>query len=741
MLVAAAGLGAVAAWPAVAAPPDGRGYELVSHPGAGEDVQRTRDQSIGVSELLTMPLFDVAPSGNAVLYSSRAALNLGDETGLGSSYRARRTEQGWVSEYVGVPGSAVEFPPPGSFRAKAIGWSSDLSQVIYYAGGFLVDPADPDADQPGSTTTWGDLYLVRGSTHPTWLTRGSDMDLSVTSDRQTPVGMAEDGSSLVFASSRRLEPGATALPALYERIGGVTRLVNLGPDESLLPLPGVDGAYLGTWIRDRAVSQDGSRIYFVAVSASGARRVYVRDGGVRTLEVSESELPTPEVAGDVTFEGSSADAETALIGTAEKLTEDDTDTSVDLYLADVAPNGAVDLTRASTAAPGAPSDGNQDACTGGCQAQTLALSPDGTTLYFMSREPLATGAAADGRLNLFMHRGGETLLVATLAANDTQLTGDQRWSRDARMTPDGHRLVFVSRAQLTDRDNAGFRHVYLYNADDQSTVCVSCPSAGAATDHAGIALPNSGGIRTRSVTDDGRLMFFHAPDGLVPEDDNHRVDVYQFDVGAAEVSLISSGQSSDDSFLYGNSGDGRDVFFTTTERLAPQDPLGTGGLRRMYDARVGGGFPFEVEEACDGDGCRGAPTPAPSGPSAGSGAFFGPESRTAPNRFSIVPISRAARRRLVRTGTLRLRVRTSAPGRLTARAKTAMGGRTRTIARAARRVAYAGAVRLDLRLSSAGRRELRKRGRLRIAIVVRHSEVVGVERTRLLAARASGRTR
>src|SRR5207344_2197410 len=84
------------------------------------------------------------------------------------------------------------------------------------------------------------------------------------------------------------------------------------------------------------------------------------------------------------------------------------------------------------------------------------------------------------------------------------------------------------------------------------------------------------------------------------------------------ISLISTGQNTEDSEFADASADGSDVFFRTSESLLPQDPAQVD----IYDARIGGGFPLRVPpEPCDPDGqplCQ-PDVPAPSLPQPNSG--------------------------------------------------------------------------------------------------------------------------
>jgi hypothetical protein len=140
------------------------------------------------------------------------------------------------------------------------------------------------------------------------------------------------------------------------------------------------------------------------------------------------------------------------------------------------------------------------------------------------------------------------------------------------------------------------------------------------------------------LTEDGNRLFFQSYDALLPSDSNGAQDVYEWQradgpktceqVGAqlyvpsAEgcISLISSGQSPEDSEVIEASKGAGDVFFATNSSLLPQDR----GLYDVYDARVGGGYPPPPlpPPACEGEACQGVPAP-PNDPTPASSAFEG----------------------------------------------------------------------------------------------------------------------
>jgi hypothetical protein len=295
-------------------------------------------------------------------------------------------------------------------------------------------------------------------------------------------------------------------------------------------------------------------------------------------------------------------------------------------------------------------------------AAPVNVSDDGSHVYFVSKSVLTGGeenehgqAAQAGENNLYVwdEAGEETHFVAVVDPADVSgrvslvnwtsaaVSPDQnallgRVSDPSRTTPDGSVLLFESRANVTDFDSDGHVEIYRYDADSGSLECVSCPPVGvpAQADASLQRLIEGGGeeqedafvpttalVHIQNVTDDGEKVFFQTRDALVPGDVNGVWDVYEWKVGQQPY-LISSGHGSLPSFLYGMTPDGSDVFFTSAERLVPQDQS---TVISIYDAREGGGFATTAAvPPCQGDNCQGAPSSAPQLPGAGSAAFVGP---------------------------------------------------------------------------------------------------------------------
>jgi hypothetical protein len=120
---------------------------------------------------------------------------------------------------------------------------------------------------------------------------------------------------------------------------------------------------------------------------------------------------------------------------------------------------------------------------------------------------------------------------------------------------------------------------------------------------------------TRAISEDGSRIVFVTAAPLSVDAINGQENVYVWhkEPGWAEgrVSMLSSGSSLTSDKFPVMTPSGRDVFFDTTAGLVPQD---TEGDLDVYDARIGGGFPAQPaeREQCSSDACQGALTnPAP----------------------------------------------------------------------------------------------------------------------------------
>jgi len=185
---------------------------------------------------------------------------------------------------------------------------------------------------------------------------------------------------------------------------------------------------------------------------------------------------------------------------------------------------------------------------------------------------------------------------------------------DFQVSPDGRFAAFTSATQITSFDSFNHLEVYRYDTEDGSIVCASCaPTNSQATKDA--LLPQHG----NALTSDGRV-FFSSTEPLVLRDTNGNKDAYEWKDG--DVYLISSGTSPFDSSMLSVTASGKDAYFFTRERMAPEDL--NGSVMRIYDAREDGGF-FHIpdppqcraSDECHGPGSQ-APAPAGVGSRGGT---------------------------------------------------------------------------------------------------------------------------
>jgi hypothetical protein len=289
--------------------------------------------------------------------------------------------------------------------------------------------------------------------------------------------------------------------------------------------------------------------------------------------------------------------------------------------------------------------GGEGVSVGGSVGGVLGASRDGERVYFAARGQAVAGAPTPISTYLYLWHEGEISYIGELSDfafdADGMLTGGVSISlgrRQARITPDGRHLLFRARSGQgllsahgqPDAEHNKKSQLYLYSADSDELSCVSCrpdgaPSTAEANDYSREA--TGGSMTSRYVnhplSDDGRYVFFSTAEKLVPEDSNGAADAYVYDSVEGKARLLSSGEDRNGSYFLDASPSGKDAFFMTREPLSGWD---VDDAYDLYDARVGGGFPEPPPPppSCQGDACQPAPTvlndPTPaSSSSTGSG--------------------------------------------------------------------------------------------------------------------------
>lgn len=376
---------------------DCRAYELVSAENAGGyDVES--DLSPGQEPLGGYPQAD----GRA-LYAvhSGAIPGTGDPANHGPDpYLATRGPEGWSTEYVGIP--ADNSFADGPFASSLLEADPTLSSFAF-GGPEVCKPCFADG------TTNIPVRLSDGE-----LIEGMSGGLGSTAEPSGTVRehFAADGKHFVFGTTAKLEPTASESgtdATLYERDlspGAATEVISTLPDGSTMRD--------GTKVAELDISADGTRtVVGEAVGAPDADgnqyyHLYMHvAGSPKSIDL------TPGTTTGALFDGMTADGSTVYFTTRDALTtatDQDMDTSADIYRADVSGSAAT-LTRVSTGAGGT---GNTDACepSGGwnsveggnnCDAVAIAggggVASQSGTIYFLSPEKLATSGSVEPEQN------------------------------------------------------------------------------------------------------------------------------------------------------------------------------------------------------------------------------------------------------------------------------------------------------------------------------------------------------
>jgi hypothetical protein len=297
----------------------------------------------------------------------------------------------------------------------------------------------------------------------------------------------------------------------------------------------------------------------------------------------------------------------------------------------------------------------------------LGASTDGHRIYFVAGSGLVPNTPDVPQNGLYLWQdaeGSPNLAFIGGVPIEPQLVNHQ-WGLSpllSRVTSDGRHLAFITDdgSNLRPRTQQPGAQVYVYSADsstptDPDLVCASCDPSVPQTlfqmlwqVEQGLGATQKTPHYTRTLSDDGRRVFFSTDDPLVPEDVNGKVDAYEFDVATSTVHLLSSGADPSDSFFMDSSASGNDAYFVTRQQLVGWD---RDSAYDLYDARVGGGFPNPPAPPipCVDDACQGQPASPPAVALMGGSSFRG---------LGNLPVTHAKRHmvRRCRRGRVRKRV-------------------------------------------------------------------------------------
>src|SRR3984957_12109542 len=572
------------------------------------------------------------------------------KNGQVASTLSTRTSSGWVSTPLTPPqgpGEPLDFYSPDNLGIHVfqVSFTSDFS-AAFVDSPFASDPLDQDktsdayrVDIPSGAASLAALPdsgpMTEALVNPPGVYNPYD-----TPEESGPLNMIgtfiagnfADGSHVFFETSVALPtaPGTPAFTpttgeAVYERYGGHTYLVGILPDGSLpvcgseIANGGMNATYPLAKNNDPAIAPDGSNFVFRtpgfrACPGGNTPRLYLRKHN-GTEQATTVELPGNELL------ARSADGSKLLLRSQESVSVDE---NIFEY----------DIPTEQTTLVG--------------HGRAVAFSPDLSHVYYL--EGAGNGGLTSGtQLYLYENGTSKPILSGNAAVEFASNFPEGALGFNyASTTADGSQLLFLDRANLTSYDtedptclaynaldslaNAHCAEAYLYDATTDSITCVSCnpnrtpPIASAVLFQQVNTKQAEGSFNAsfippemQNVSLNGSRVFFETEEALVPQDTNGTYGVYEWESG--HLYLLSSGRGSYGSFLDGVSSNGDDVFIQSTDNLLPQDVENS---QLVYDARVGGGFPYTPPVyGCDSGQCQGPQTPAPVFAPPSSSTFVG----------------------------------------------------------------------------------------------------------------------
>jgi hypothetical protein len=577
----------------------------------------------------------ISDDGERAVYRVSGGTPLSESGTFVTELFAERTPGGWQTKKVYPSREEANEPfwyPPGG--------PGDLST--------LVVPNMP-ATSSGRFSTW---RLTPNGPSPTKL---FETDFPLWNNF---IATSDDGTRVLVGLKGPQDPAHPVAPGalnLFDIGSGSPQLIDLLPDGSppacgiANVLPGGGGGQLSRgphW-----VSPDGSLAFFPskgnANCESGApSRLYLRDIPAETTTLLDP--PSGGLECDAYFIRSTPG--TAFFYTDSRLVAKDTEATAcsqssasgDVYRYDLNDGG---LECVTCVVPGV--DAAVDAASlPGAILSSIGVSADGSRVYFRSAHHLLPGTPDNGTYRLDVDSGD----LAYVGRLNQSSIGE---SNVSAMTPDGSVVIFRSGGPslnaLGGQQNGGTDQYYRYDDRDRSLICISCPANGSLPRGAVPSnLGDSGlGANTVPIDEDGGIAAFSTPTPLGFADQNTAapgqspvvgLDAYEWrdgrllliSDGLTNWPVTESGVGSQGPEVHGVSPSGRDVFFTAAAQYT-QDALD--GYKRLYDARIGGGFQFPAPpRPCPLEVCQGTPKGAPEEAAPGTGSYNGAGNAPGPIR-------------------------------------------------------------------------------------------------------------
>lgn len=565
--------------------PDCRAYEQVS------PVDKNFTDASGRPFLV-----ESAPNGSMVTYFSLAPFPGVPSPGEFPTYLSSRAGESWSTQGL----------LPQAESSEVLNFSSVVGITEDLADAIIFDYPSVPSSALGEATSGQLNFYVRNNTTGTYrlLDGGTGSGESYFADS------ASNNRQILFESPELLSPKAVPGNNLYLWNEGQVKLVGVLPNNKAPGRGSVAGpggplieAELGAgeaggakdhFYTQHTISEDGSRVFFTDIETG---RIYMRE--------PENETTIPVSEGEAFWRAATPNGSYVFYSEGGILYRFSFDSKT------------LEAKRESV----------------GSAIGLLGVSNNGSYVYFVS---------GSGELDAW-HEGTVIVVAILSVSNDKydwvpsheqgKADGPAQGEKSSIVTPDGKALLFASRQQLTNYSNNGLNELYLYDTtrpvSSDNPTCVSCnPMATSATSNAYLRQNLQGTLTpqepnafvARNLSSDGNHVFFQTQEALVPQDANGQMDVYEWEregaldgnckSGSGNTSggclyLISTGQSSDQSYFGDASTDGHDVFFFTRQSLVGQDRDDNVDL---YDARVDGGIASQntpgTPDPCAGEACR-----------------------------------------------------------------------------------------------------------------------------------------
>jgi hypothetical protein len=611
--------------------------------------------------------FQAAADGSAVSYTLAAAPADAPSAVIFTRYLSRRGSTDWLNwsptdPPVNVPRNVIEVV------TQAI--SSDFTHALVVSNRALT---------PGAENGSGNIYvedLRTGDYTFVGSAPGYSAYVAMAGIQVENLFLAgaPDFSWVTFISPRSLLPGAPR-EAMY-RWSLSEGLTLQSSDTASIRRPDTANE-----LSVRHVSGDGNVMYYDLEEGNGGVYRHVLGGATTPVSVAEAggDLPPGEVA-SARLEGVSRDGRYAIIRTQQRLTADNPPSANNAWMY------------------------RFDAQTGDLEFIGQPVSTVSGAVYVVSDDAKTVFFHGDLGGSLSWRDG------VTHKFTDAQLDFSLKNGPQHFVSPNGRYLAYVDSGS-----------VHLYDAEAQTDVCVSCPSAGGSGgDDFGLpAGTRTVSNRTPEVVNDSGLMFFDTAARLTSDDHNGSRDVYSYQDG--KLSLISPGEGSFTARFADATPDGSVVYFTTDQSLVGQDK---DGALDLYASRLGPAFdqssPPSAE--CAGETCQGPINSPPGAPNVGSNAPRNAGDLAVGMISGVRKLSSSDLSTLAKGGNARLKLTVSGPGTVSVTGNARVGKKNRQVASASAKAAKAGPVSVPFGLSKAGLSALNSQGSLTVSLTVRFKD-------------------